>query len=107
MIMKVLPESREFEWDAGNKDKSWEKHRISLEESEQVFGGQDFILFDDTRHSLWETRQLIIGPTIARRLLSIIFTIRNHRIRVISARPASKKERKIYEETLKGSKIQK
>ncbi|OGE76635.1 MAG: hypothetical protein A3C85_02560 [Candidatus Doudnabacteria bacterium RIFCSPHIGHO2_02_FULL_48_21] len=101
--MRILPKPVQFEWDAGNKAKSLKKHGIFPQESEQVFRSDDFILLGDKRHSLTEERQLIIGTTDLGRLLSMVFTIRDRRVRIISARPSSKKERKIYEETAKSS----
>lgn len=103
--MRILPEPVEFEWDAGNKAKSLQKHGILPQESEQVFRSSNFIILGDKRHSLTEARQLIIGTTDIGRLLSIVFTIRDRRVRIISARPSSKKERKIYEEAAKSSEI--
>ena len=57
--------------------------------------------FDDIQHSEKEQRTLALGKTFDKRLLSIVFTIRRNKIRVISARDMSKKERKIYEENSK------
>mgnify|MGYP003394216993 CR=1 FL=1 len=105
MDTRILPEPLEFEWDKGNSNKSWQKHKISLQEAEQVFESERFIILDDISHSLFENRKLIIGPSSSGKLLSAIFTIRRHRVRIISVRPSARKERKIYEESFKGSKI--
>ena len=86
-----------FEWDEGNSKKSLEKHGIGILETEQAFydqkrvclGKQVFPVFDEDRYAF-------IGRGEGE-LLFICFTLRGARIRVISARKANKKERKIYE----------
>ena len=86
----------EFEWDNGNQLKSMVKHGISREESEQVFINF-YVLRIDNSHSSLEVRFELIGKTDAGKVLFIIFTTRAEKIRVISARAASKNERKLYE----------
>jgi len=80
--------------------KSLEKHGISALETEEAFFNF-YIVFPDQRHSATESRFGIYGQTNAGKILFIAFTIRARRARIISARPASKKERKVYEETHK------
>ena len=87
-----------FLWDAGNKAKNWEKHKVSINEIEDVFVNLPLFFFDDLEHSLAEQRTLVLGKTSGSRLLSIIFTVRYNKIRVISARDMSRMERKTYEE---------
>ncbi|PJC33522.1 hypothetical protein CO051_01360 [Candidatus Roizmanbacteria bacterium CG_4_9_14_0_2_um_filter_39_13] len=86
-----------FEWDEGNKDKNWKKHTIHYKEIEEVFFNRSIKIFPDSRHSQKEKRFLAYGRTHSDRLLTIIFTVRNNKIRIISARRQSKKERSIYE----------
>ncbi len=88
----------EFEWDKGNQSKSLEKHGITAEESEQVFF-RPYVLKPDGSHSAKENRFNLIGKTDSGKILFMSFTVRNNKIRIISARRADKKERKIYEET--------
>ena len=88
----------EFEWDSGNQIKSFLKHGIAPEESEQVFAHPYVIRIDET-HSKTEVRFEIIGVTNSGRALYVIFTTRKEKIRIVSARQASKSERKLYEET--------
>lgn len=88
-----------FIWDSGNETKNVLKHTVSNEECEETFVSQVSIIYDDVKHSYGEQRFIIIGPTKRNRLLTIAFTTRNNFIRVISARGASRRERKIYEET--------
>lgn len=86
-----------FDWDAGNKTKSLTKHAVSNAESEQVFFNQPLLLLPDPKHSEQEQRFHALGKTNDGRLLQITFTIRNEKIRVISARDMNKKERTYYE----------
>lgn len=94
--MKTLPEPVEFDWDKGNFDKNFIKHKVTSKEAEEVFINLKFI-FEDEKHSLTESRYMIWGETNEGRKLSIFFTIRDKRIRVISARDMHKKERREYE----------
>jgi hypothetical protein len=85
-----------FEWDSGNLLKNPAKHHVSNEEAEEVFFRSP-IFADDTRPTDIEPRWFALGETEPGRVLRVVFTIRGRRIRVISARPASKKERINYE----------
>lgn len=92
----------EFEWDAGNLSKSAAKHGISTEEVEAVFrSGLALPLGIQIRPLHPEQRLGLVGPTISGRLLQIAFTLREGKVRVISVRPAHRKERKQYEEILR------
>lgn len=87
-----------FEWDRGNKNKSVQKHGITCEESEEAFLG-DAHVYPDTVHSTAsEPRWVLLGETRAGRPVFIAFTIRGDRVRIISARPMSQKERNWYAE---------
>lgn len=88
----------EFIWDKGNKDKNWVKHKVTDQESEEVFFDEEKKTFKDKLHSKGEERFRIIGRTKRGRLLFVVFTIRRNRVRVISARDINKKEVKLYEE---------
>lgn len=94
MPFKVI----EFVWDDGNKQKNWLKHCVETDECEQVFLQEKIITFVDEKHSSIEQRWLVLGVTDKGRKLSIFFTIRNKKIRIISARDMSKKEKMMYEE---------
>ena len=96
--MVKIPEPIEFEWDKGNRDKNYQKHRVSNQEAEEVFSSVPVFVFFDAKHSASEKRYMIWGLTENRRNLAIFFTIRDNRIRVISARDLSREERKAYEE---------
>ena len=92
-----LPNPVDFEWDQHNAEKNFLKHRVTKSEAEQTFF--NFYLSEpDEPHSKAEQRFALLGMSDQKRILSIIFTIRNHKIRIISARSADKKERRLYEE---------
>jgi len=88
----------EFEWDEHHEPKNREKHQVSCEEAESVFG---FGLFLGPVPCGVEERFSVMGVTKTERTLFVVYTLRQGKIRVISARDASKKERKAYEEKIK------
>ncbi len=90
-----------FDWDAGNKRKSEERHDVSRFETEQVFFNQPLLISGDKKHSQSEERYHALGRTNDARLLHITFALRadDTLIRVISARDMHRKERNIYEQT--------
>jgi len=85
-----------FQWDKGNIDKSYEKHGITPNESEEAFLDEKAIVLKDAKHSTKEKRYSLIGKTTADKLLFVVFTLRGEKIRIISARKANKKERSSY-----------
>jgi uncharacterized DUF497 family protein len=85
-----------FEWDSGNALKSVDKHGVSCEEAESVFAEDDILVLKDELHSQAEERWHAFGRSNQGRLLSITFTVRENLLRVISARPMNKRERKYY-----------
>lgn len=87
-----------FDWDESNREKNWEKHQVLASECEEVFFNLPLLLQPDPAHSQQEPRYFVLGHTTAGRRLFIAFTVRENKIRVISARDMSKKERKIYEQ---------
>jgi uncharacterized DUF497 family protein len=87
-----------FDWDENNREKNWERHQVQAGECEEVFFNLPLLLESDPDHSQKEPRYYVLGHTIAGRRLFIAFTIRGDKIRVISARDMSKKERSIYEQ---------
>jgi len=90
-------ESIEFQWDEGNSDKNWLKHQVSTSECEEIFFDDQKITLKDVLHSEKEKRLIIFGRTKKQRLLFVVYTKRNNKVRIISARDADKKEKKIYE----------
>ena len=87
-----------FEWDKGNIYKSYQKHRITPNEAEQVFLDKDLLFLEDIKHSQKELRFEAIGRIIKGDILFLVFTARGDKIRIISARKANKKERRRYEQ---------
>jgi uncharacterized DUF497 family protein len=93
---KIFNECLGFDWDTSNVDKNWLKHRVSPAECEQVFFNRPLVIGEDIAHSKLELRFYTLGKTDSKRLLFIVFTVRNNLIRVISARDMSRKEKKVY-----------
>lgn len=87
-----------FDWDAGNARKNADKHGVSQSEAEQVFFNDPLLVVSDTIHSQLEGRFHALGMTDEGRLFHVTFTLREDEtlIRVISARPMSRKERDVY-----------
>ena len=86
-----------FEWDDKKAAQNIKKHGISFEEATTVFGDPFSITIYDPLHSKEEDRFVILGMSNKNRILVVVHTERNDRIRIISARKATKKERKQYE----------
>ena len=85
-----------FQWDEGNTDKSWLRHKVSWTECEEAFFNNPLLVLMDERHSGTEKRYYALGKTNAARLLFVAFTLRGDLIRVVSAREMSRRERKEY-----------
>jgi uncharacterized DUF497 family protein len=85
-----------FQWDQGNLEKNWLKHAVSPLECEQVFFNQPLVVAPDLKHSQHEERFFALGRTDIDRYLFVVFTVRRRKLRVISARDMSRKERMIY-----------
>ncbi|MFA5995633.1 MAG: BrnT family toxin [Patescibacteria group bacterium] len=90
--MLVLPEPIEFQWDSGNNTKNEERHCVLQQECEEVFFDLDKKILKDVLHSEHEDRYILLGHTKNHRPLFIVFTIRQQKIRIISARDLNKKE---------------
>lgn len=85
-----------FDWDHGNINKNWMRHRVSDSECEQVFFNQPLIILPDVKHSSKEERFYALGQTDSERYLFVVFGIRRKLIRIISARDMNRKEKKVY-----------
>lgn len=83
-----------FDWDDGNKGKN-EKHGVFDMECEQLFFNESLI-YPDLEHSHSENRYHALGRTNSDRFLHVTFAIRKTKIRVISARKMTAKERKRF-----------
>ncbi len=93
IYIKTLSQCEGFDWDEGNINNNWIKHKVSPAECEQMFFNRPLVIQDDQKHSEVEKRFYALGRTDSKRNLFIAFTVRNKRIRVISARDMSRKER--------------
>ncbi len=92
----------EFEWDENKNISNTKKHGITLDEAQSVFEDLSSAIFEDNRFDYGESRFLIIGKLYSeilnKNILAVvIYTEREGRIRIISARKANKRERKLYE----------
>ena len=88
-----------FEWDRRKESANLRKHGVGFVEATTVFDDPLSITIPDPDHAIGEERLVIIGMSSKRSLLIVVHTIRGERIRMISARPATKHERRNYEET--------
>jgi len=86
-----------FEWDRSKADSNVKKHGITFEEAANVFGDPLAVTFRDPDHSRGERRMLTFGISHAGRLLVVSHVERGGNLRIISARKATRAERKIYE----------
>ena len=85
--------------DSRKASRNIEKHGISFDEASTVFDNPLAVIFNDREHSTGEEREIILGHSIQERLLIVSFTEREPDIiRIISARLATRQERKDYEE---------
>ncbi|MDP2151623.1 MAG: BrnT family toxin [Parvibaculum sp.] len=87
----------EFEWDEEKSEENIEKHGVAFHEAATVFGDPLAITFTDPDHSVHEYRFLTFGHSGKNRLLVVVHTERRGKTRIISARPATRHERIIYE----------
>ena len=92
----IIKKGTKFDWDHGNTNKN-EKHGVNDRETEEVFFDKNKKTFRDKLHSNKEERFRIIGKTKKNRVLFIVFTIRDDKLRVISARKLNKREVYLYE----------
>ncbi|HCJ06953.1 MAG: BrnT family toxin [Lachnospiraceae bacterium] len=93
-------EAIKFEWDDHKNDINKKKHGLSFEEAIEVFGDENAILFDDPDHSIEEDRFLIIGAIRSAKICIVSHCYRDNDnvIRLISAREATKSEKRVYQE---------
>ena len=88
----------EFEWDNNKAITNLQKHGISFTEAATVFGDPLSTTFPDPDHSINERRFITIGLSTGGKIIILSHTDRGDRIRIISARKATRKERSFYEE---------
>jgi hypothetical protein len=88
-----------FEWNARKELANRAKHGVAFDEAMTVFADPLGRIVDDPRHSQGETRSVLLGLSVQGRILAVMFTERGaDRVRIISARRATRHERQGYEE---------
>jgi uncharacterized DUF497 family protein len=96
-VPEILKGIQGFEWGEGNSGKNEQKHGVTDREAEEIFFNKPLLVGRSLKGAP-EMRCAALGKTYGSRLLAVVFTMRSRRIRVISARPMSRKERNLYEE---------
>lgn len=90
-----------FEWNPAKARANLSKHGVRFDEALTVFDDPLARIFADGEHSQYEVREIVIGHAVSGRLLVVAFTEPNEgRVRVISARKATYRERHDYEENV-------
>lgn len=87
----------DFEWDPRKDEGNHRKHGVGFREASTVFGDPLALTFVDLEHSNSEQRYLTIGAASDGRVLLVVHADRGEAIRIISARPATPRERRFYE----------
>ena len=93
----------EFEWDENKNQRNITKHGIDFQQVTKIFDDPNLLTYEDQRFSYGEIREISLGKLLLTTQQQVIIAIvvhtnRDGRIRLISARKASKKERKLYEQ---------
>ncbi len=83
---EILANCTGFEWNHGNDTKNWNKHDVSNGECEQIFFNKPLIVERGKKHSGFESRYFVLGRTNMNRLFFAVSTVRDEKIRIISAR---------------------
>ena len=92
-------ETLSFEWDAGKAQRNIQKHGVAFEEASTVFGDPFALtIFDEAHSSLGEDRWLTLGKSERNRYLVVVHCERKSRIRILTARLATQKQIRDYEE---------
>jgi hypothetical protein len=87
-----------FEWDPVKAEANQRKHGIGFEEAATIFGDPMSLTIADQQHSEAEPRFITVGSSVRSRLLVVVHTDRDEAIRIISARVATRRERRAHEE---------
>ncbi|UIE36496.1 BrnT family toxin [Leptodesmis sichuanensis] len=87
----------QWQWDPNKANLNIHKHGVSFEEAVTVFGDPLAVTIDDPDHSIGEARFVTIGFSNLQRLLVVCHTEREQKVRLISARLATRRERRTYE----------
>jgi uncharacterized DUF497 family protein len=95
--MTITSVDEAFEWDEDKAEANIKNHGIRFEEAMSVFTDFGLTTRDDESHSEYEQREIATGYSLRLRLLTVVFTERNGKTRIISARLSTSYERKLYE----------
>lgn len=87
-----------FAWDPTKAAGNLSKHGVDFREAATVFDDPLSMTFPDTDHSVGEQRYVIIGISARNRILVVAHSDNGEVVRIISARPATRRERRFYEE---------
>ena len=93
--------SLRFEWDPRKAETNQTKHDVSFEEAVTVFADPLARIFPDEEHSVDQLREIIIGYSARHQLILVNFTGSSNHVRIFSARKATRRERKDYEENVR------
>ncbi|MEK9200467.1 MAG: BrnT family toxin [Patescibacteria group bacterium] len=96
--MTIKADIQGFEWDQGNSVKNLKKHGISTIETEEIFLDEHLKVEIDIKHSESEQRYIAFGKTQKERVLFVVFTMRQGKIRIVSSRIANQKEKLKYDQ---------
>jgi uncharacterized DUF497 family protein len=91
-------EGIEFEWHKLKAEANLKKHKVSFDEAMTIFGDENALVVPDREHSGEEERNLAIGLSTQGRLVTLCFTERGQKLRIISARLGERWERREYED---------
>lgn len=86
-----------FEWHRLKAKNNLRKHGVTFEEGATIFGDEQALFLKEPERLDAETRWVLLGRSEAKRLLAVVHVERSGRIRIISARPVTRKEREVYE----------
>ena len=89
-----------FEWDSRKARSNLAKHGVGFQEASTIFGDPLSLTIPDPEHSLSEKRYITVGRAFSGKLLVVVHMERGDNIRIISARRASRRERKFYEKII-------
>jgi uncharacterized DUF497 family protein len=87
-----------FEWDEVKAKENLKKHEVGFEEGKTIFNDPFLFTFPDIEHSADEERYINIGLSANGRILIVTHTERQEKIRIVSCRKATARERRFYEE---------
>lgn len=97
-MLELLESCHGFQWDQGNNEKNWVKHGVTQGEIEEALFNRPLIIALGDQRRETTPRYYALGKSDSSRLLFLVFTIRDDLIRVISARPMSRRERRTYQD---------